>query len=164
VRPVPVRDSLSRLARWPARRWATALVVGLLFTLAVAVPTDLVDTPWFGREIPPTAWAWPALLASASGVGLLVASYVRTGPAAPARAPGDAGTQRGGVVGSFLTVLAVGCPVCNKLVLLALGTTGALTWFEPLQPVLQLLALALLAWALLRRLEGEVVCASPGLP
>ena len=52
----------------------------------------------------------------------------------------------------------MGCPVCNKLVLLALGSAGALTWFEPVQPVLQVLAIALLAWALRRRLRGELSC------
>jgi hypothetical protein len=57
-----------------------------------------------------------------------------------------------------LTFFAVGCPVCNKLVLIALGSAGAITWFEPIQPVLQAVAVALLGWALFARLEGERFC------
>ena len=39
-----------------------------------------------------------------------------------------------------VTYLAVGCPVCNKVVLVALGTSGALSWFAPVQPLLGLAA------------------------
>ena len=63
----------------------------------------------------------------------------------------------------MLTFFAVGCPVCNKLVLLALGASGAMTYFEPVQPVLSLLAVVLLAWALARRLRVQSACAiEPG--
>ncbi|MGA8980983.1 MAG: hypothetical protein WB473_17890 [Pedococcus sp.] len=67
----------------------------------------------------------------------------------------------GAYAGGFLSFFAVGCPVCNKLVLLALGYTGALTWFQPLQPVLQLLGFGLLAWALRRRLSAAQYCPVP---
>ncbi len=48
----------------------------------------------------------------------------------------------------MLSVLAIGCPVCNKLVVLALGAGGALTHFAPVQPILGFLSLGLLAYAL----------------
>jgi hypothetical protein len=50
---------------------------------------------------------------------------------------------RGGA-GGLLTFFAVGCPVCNTLVLLPLGTNGAMSYFEPVQPVLSLAAVGLL--------------------
>jgi protein-disulfide isomerase len=90
--------------------------------------------------------------------GLLTATYVAT--PAPTGTGMEAPTRRG-LVGGIFTFFAVGCPVCNKLVLLALGTSGAMTWFEPVQPVLQLLAMALLVWALRARLRGENSCAVP---
>jgi hypothetical protein len=34
-----------------------------------------------------------------------------------------------------------------------------MAWFEPVQPLLQLAALVLLAWALRVRLRGEIACA-----
>ena len=141
------------LASWSLRRWLSAAAAALGFGLLVAIPTDLIDTPVFGREIPPTWWAAPSLVVSSVLGGLLVATYV----AAPAQ-PDVASTRRGGWVGSLLTYFAVGCPVCNKLVLLALGSAGAVAWFEPIQPVLQVVAVLLLAWALRRRLLGELSC------
>ena len=55
-------------------------------------------------------------------------------------------------------------PGLHKLVLLALGASVAMTYFEPVQPVLSVLAVVLLAWALARRLRGQVACAVPALP
>ena len=153
---------------WPRRRLLVAAGSSVGYALLIAIPTDLVDTPVFGREIPPTWWSWPALVVSSVLAGLLTATYV----AAPsttgvAGEPGpEDGTEldrsaKGGYLGGFLTFFAVGCPVCNKLVLLALGTSGALTWFEPVQPVLSLAAIGVLAWALRTRLRGDVACAVP---
>ena len=51
-------------------------------------------------------------------------------------------------VGGLVSFFAVGCPVCNKLVLLALGASGAVSWFAPVQPVLAVASVALMAWAL----------------
>jgi hypothetical protein len=139
----------------------TALVAGLTavaFIVVVAVPTNLIDTPLFSRAIPPTWWAWPSLVASSVLGGLLVATSV-----GPAARPADVnrGSSRRGLVAVVLTYLAVGCPVCNKLALVALGATGAVTWFAPFQPVLQVAALALLAWALVLRLRTRDRCPVP---
>jgi len=144
---------------WPARRLVVAAVSAVVFALIVAVPTDLIDTPLFWREIPPTWWSWPALVISSLLAGLLTATYI-----APVTADDrleDEKPRRGGYVGGLLTFFAVGCPVCNKLVLISLGSAGAITWFEPVQPLLQIVAIALLAWALRQRLRGETACRVP---
>ncbi len=131
-----------------------AAVSAVLFALVVAVPTDLIDTPLFSRQIPPTWWAWPSLIASSVLGGALVATYV-----GPRAAGADPATERRGIVAGVLTYLAVGCPVCNKLALVALGSAGAVTWFAPFQPVLQVVALGLLVWALARRVRRYDGCA-----
>lgn len=150
-----MRQGLQSLRGWSARQWATAVVAAMGFGVLVAIPTDLIDSPFFGREIPPTWWSWPALVTSAVLTGLLVATYV-----SPAQVE-ERRTRRGGWIGGVLTFFAVGCPVCNKIVLILLGTSGALTWFAPVQPVLQLAAVVLLAWALRARLRGAVACPVP---
>lgn len=146
------RAAVAGLRTWTTRRWVTAVVAAGLFGVLVAVPTDLVDTPLFSRAIAPTWWSWPALVLAAVLGGLLAATYVE------AARPAETRSRTSGWLGGALTFLAVGCPVCNKLVLLALGTSGALSWFAPLQPMLQALALGLLAWALRTRLRGELTC------
>ncbi|CAN5118075.1 hypothetical protein BH09ACT11_BH09ACT11_15350 [soil metagenome] len=156
VRATSVRGrAWGTIRSWPRRRWIVVAASALIFTVVVAVPTDLIPNPLFGREIAPTWWSWPALLTSSVLGGLLVATYVGS-PAAI----GEQGSRRGWV-GGLLTYFAVGCPVCNKLVLLLLGSAGAVTWFEPVQPVLQVLAVVLLVWALDIRLKGELSCTVP---
>ena len=148
---------IATLRSWTLRRRVVALASAAAFVVLVAVPTDLIDTPVFSREIPPTWWAWPSLGVSALLGGLLVATYVASGPAT-LELNSSQGARRGGWIGGALTYFAVGCPVCNKLVLLALGSTGAITWFEPFQPVLQVAAIFLLFWALRGRLKFVNSC------
>lgn len=148
---------MSPAAQVQLREVAVTLAVAAAVVLVVAVPTDLIDTPWFSRDIAPTVWAWPALLAAGVLSGLLAATYVD-----PARQPPASGEDRRGAIAGLLTFFAVGCPVCNKLVLVALGYSGAIAWFQPVQPVLQALALGLLTWALVRRWRGRRSC--PAVP
>ena len=151
-----------------ARELAVAVLATAAFVLVVAVPTDLIDTPWFSREIPPTWWAWPSLVISSVLGGLITATYVRpaseVAPSDQSSSSAERATTRGSYAAGMLTFFAVGCPVCNKLVLLALGAAGAVTWFEPFQPFLQLLAVGLLTWALARRLRGRQSCPVPSEP
>ena len=141
---------------WPLRRWWVAVGVSAITYLVVAIPTDLIDTPLFSREIAPTWWSQPALIITAMLTGLLTATYVSR-PEGPSRES----TVRLGGAGAIVSFFAVGCPVCNKLVLIALGTTGAIQFFEPIQPYLAMASIGLLAWALIRRLTSEDSCPAP---
>lgn len=150
----PPRPAWRALLSWPRRRWGAALVGAVATVVVMGLPTAMIPNPVFGRSVPTTWWAWPALLLTAALGGLLAATYVRV----------DGQTEqvsRTGVVGGVLTYLAVGCPVCNKIALLALGYTGALRWFAPAQPWLAAAGFGLLVYALVRRLQGEVACPVP---
>lgn len=155
-----IRADLAMLAAWPARRWAVATAATLGFVLLVAVPTDLIDNPAFSRAVPATWWAWPALLLTSALGGLLLATYVYTSPDS-ANVEQDRRAGWRGYAGGMLTYFAVGCPVCNKLALLALGSAGALTWFQPVQPFLQGGGTLLVAFGLWQRLRGERECPVP---
>jgi hypothetical protein len=118
------------------------------------VPTDIIDTPLFTRMTPVAHWDYLVWVAGAALVGLLAVTYV----AASGRSRPDASQAEKVLGGGLLSVFAVGCPVCNKLVVLALGISGALTYFGPVQPVLGLLSVVLLLYALRARLAGEKWC------
>lgn len=141
------------LRGWPARRWLTAAGVSIATYVVVGIPTVLIPNPWFAREIPVTAWAIPVLAVTALLTGLLVATYV----ARPAE-QSPKNTARLGGIGAFISFFAVGCPVCNKLVLIALGTSGAMQYFEPIQPYLAAASIGLLLWALYKRVTNEDSC------
>jgi hypothetical protein len=90
--------------------------------------------------------------------GLLLATYVREPDVDAVEMDRPA---RAGGIGGLLAFFAVGCPVCNKLVLVALGTTGAMELFAPLQPILAVASTVLLAVALRMRLRNERSCPLP---
>lgn len=179
---------LTALSAWPARRWGVAAMAAFLSTIALAIPAALIPNPIFGRAIEPEWWSWPVTIATGILAGLVIATYVNVSPAmspavSTAASSGSSSSDpdsieadseafevdtigkdtagRAGVIGGLVSFFAVGCPVCNKLVLVALGSTGALQWFAPIQPILAVAALGLLIWALRRRLQGEVSCKIP---
>lgn len=141
------------LRTWSARRWLTALVAGSLVAVLVALPTAVIPNPIFGRAIEVTWWSYPVVIASGILGGLLIATYLREPGAEEIDAAAKVGT-----LGGLLAFFAVGCPVCNKLVLLALGTSGAMTWFAPVQPILAVASILVMAWALRTRLRGMNTC------
>ena len=152
---------LRTLQDWSGARWLFAAAMAAISALAIGLPTDVIPNPVFGRQgTPVEPWAVPVLVMTAVLSGLLFATYFREGGTTDTDDGGDLDRPgRFGSLGGLLSFFAVGCPICNKLVVIALGTSGALTWFAPVQPYLGLVALALLAWALRVRLRGELVCA-----
>lgn len=154
--PPAERTTWEELRTWPARRWYFALATAVTTIVLVAIPTVLIPNPWFAREIPPTAWAWPVLVVTGVLAGLVAATYV-----ARKDVNGKERTGALGTAGALAAFFAVGCPVCNKLVLLAIGYTGALQFFEPFQPYLAAGSVALLATALVLRVRRERSCPIP---
>ncbi len=152
--------ALVALRSWSPRRWRAAAIGAVATALVLGLPTDVIPNPVFGRPVPVTWWSYPVLAVSALLGGLLLASYVRDDPGTE---PADQ-LSRVGTVGGLLSFFAIGCPVCNKVVVLALGTSGALTWFEPVQPWLGVISLGLLAVAVRSRLRGELACRLPQRP
>ncbi len=131
LRTLAVADWL-RIAAW-------TIVAGA----AIAVPARLVPNDFFRRMTPtrPQDYVFWVLGAALTGAVL--------GLRGRATDRSDAAAMAGGL-GTFL---AVGCPVCNKLVVALIGVGGATSIFAPLQPVIALASLALLVWALRARLH-----------
>jgi len=147
---------------WGRRRWLVAAGAAVVVALLVGLPTDVIPNPVFGRPVPVTWWSYPVLVITAILGGLLAATYVSDRAIRSIEQLDQPG--RVGGLGGLLSFFAVGCPVCNKLVVLALGATGARQWFEPLQPVLAVVSIVVLAVALRYRLRAQRSCARPGGP
>lgn len=146
----------TELRSWGARRWAVAAAAAVGTVLLVGIPTDVIPNPVFGRPVEVTWWSLPVLFATGVLAGLLAATYLRDDAEPLADRP-----ARMGGVGGLLAYFAIGCPVCNKLVVLALGATGALEFFAPLQPALALLGVVVLGVALRARLRAARSCPVP---
>ena len=146
---------LDGLRTLPRRAYAVGFIGGAAAALAIGIPTDVVPNPWFTRMTPVRPLDVVFLVATAILTGALIATYVV--PTGPRRLRSIAGT-------GVMSVLAVGCPVCNKLVVALIGATAALEVFAPLQPVLGGIGVAVAVLALRTRLRIlSAPCAAPPL-
>ncbi|MFE6615908.1 hypothetical protein [Amycolatopsis sp. NPDC057786] len=115
-----------------------AIAATALSSVVVGVPTDVIDTSYFTRMTPIRWWEYPVLALTAVLTGLWVSI----------RRPKSDTRGRGRVIGSVTAaVFAVGCPVCNKIVVGLLGVSGALGLWAPVQPVLAALSVVALGAA-----------------
>ena len=187
---------LAALRALPRAVWLRVTPYAAVAALAIGIPSDLIDTPVFGRPVPVRPidyliWAVTSLL-----IGLVFAIRREpsagladgTDPAGPDPASGNsdqapAGARDGGgdragagalegsldeeagqtraIWGGFVSFLSVGCPVCNQAVVALVGTSGALSWWAPIQPLVGLAAVALLVVALRTRLRTYRLTSCP---
>jgi hypothetical protein len=147
------RNSIRSLLLWSKKRWLVASATAVATGLFISLPTAILKTPIFGREIPVTSWSVPVVIATSILSGMLFATYVNNDNSMK-----EEKSLKVGGAGALFSFLAVGCPVCNKLVLVALGYSGAIQYFAPVQPYLAGAGILLLAYALQRRLTGEAMC------
>ena len=138
------------------RRLIAAALAGVLTAAVIGIPTGIIETPWYTRMTPVLWWNYPVWALASVLTGALVATYVRD---PSVRVPATEGGKT--FAGSLLSLFAVGCPICNKLVVMAIGVSGALTWFAPVQPVLAVGSLGLLAYALWARRRTAIACRIP---
>lgn len=146
---------LLRALGW--RYWLAAAFASILVALLTGIPTDVLPNPWFTRMTPVRTLDlvyWPV---TSVLVGLLFATFVLP-KACRIRPPGTTG-----IVSGALAWFAIGCPICNKLVVALLGISGALSTFAPIQPFLGAFAILLSAFALWVRLRmaRPVLLAAP---
>ncbi len=146
---------------WRRRRWIAAATMALATWLLIGLATDVVPNPVFGRSVAVTDWAMPVLTATAILSGLVFATYVRNDVTDAFAFEAADRTSRIGSAGTFLSLFAVGCPACNKLVLIAVGSSGAITYFAPVQPYLATASLIALFWSFRTRVLRESACSLP---
>ena len=135
------------------RRLAVGLASTVVTALVIGIPTGTVETSWYHRMTPVLWWNYPVWVVSSLLTGALLATYVRD-PHLEVRP--TQGTKT--FLGSALTIFAVGCPICNKLVVMAIGVSGALNLFAPIQPVLAVGSILLLTYALWARRRTAIAC------
>lgn len=138
------------LRRMQFRQVTVAVMAATIVALLTGVPSALLTNPVFVRMTPAPWWSYAVWVLTAVLSGVLVATYVRHLAAVSFSA------GRTAILANAGSVLAVGCPVCNKLVVAIFGVTGALTLWAPLQPLIGAASLALLSWALWRQLTTSL--------
>ena len=148
-------NCFSALLLWSSKRWIVAVVTAVATGVLISLPTAIIENPVFGRDVAVTSWSIPVVILTAIISGLIVATYIRNDQSVE-----EERSIKIGGAGAFLSFLAVGCPVCNKIALVALGYSGALQYFAPVQPYLAIFGVGLLMYALRKRLTGELMCST----
>ena len=156
-----IRSHVGRLGAafslFTPKAWAMTILTAAVGLVVIGLPTAIYENPFFVRMTPVRIQDYIIWTTSSVLIGLIVGSYF----------VGESKAGEGKIVsGGMLSVLAVGCPICNKPVVLLLGVSGALTFFEPLQLYVGIASILLLAWALLLRAKAlERTCSvSQGMP
>ena len=119
--------------------------MGLAVLLLVGIPSGVIPNQFFVRplEARPTDYVY---------LGAITALAMMLG--ATYGVPRSCSLQDSKALGSgLLLFVGIGCPVCNKVVLALAGASGALTYFEPIQPLFSLAAIVLMGVALVLRLR-----------
>lgn len=148
-------NCFTALLLWSAKRWIVAISTAIATALIISLPTAVIENPVFGRDVEVTSWSIPVVLITSVISGLILATYVKNDTSVD-----EEKSIKIGGAGAFFSFLAVGCPVCNKIALIALGYSGALQYFAPLQPYMAALGVGLLIYALRKRLNGELMCST----
>ena len=139
-----VRATLDR------RFWMTALGGSLATFLILGIPTAVIPNPLFVRMTPVEPFSVATWILSALLSGPLIATYV----ASPMGSQLDEGEGRARAsVAGLAAYLAIGCPICNKIIVGVLGVSGALNVFAPVQPFLGAGSVILLGMTLAWRLR-----------
>lgn len=139
------QDIAAVVASFGLRGWLLAAAATALTLVVIAIPTEIIANPFFRRMIEVRVqdyvfWAFTGVL-----VGLIAGTY----------ATGGSSVAQGRILsGGFLSYLAVGCPICNKVVVALIGTSGALSFFAPAQLFIGLASVALLGATLQLRVRA----------
>lgn len=136
--------------------FVVSVALAIAAAIAMAIPTAIIDNPWFTRMTPVGDDQYFFWVSTSLVQGALMATFLV--PSTGGRPGGGAGIGSG-----VLGVLAIGCPICNKLVVALLGVSGAFTYFAPIQPILGAAGLLLASAALTVRMRGAPagVCQVP---
>lgn len=135
--------------------WMLSAGGTLVSALMIGVPTVLVPNSLFVRMTSTSARDYVVWTLATVLLGPLIALsllYPSISIQETLRHVGS-GNWRS-AVGGLLAFLSVGCPICNKIVVVLLGVSGALTVFDPLRPYLGLAALTVLSTTLFLRVRA----------
>lgn len=131
------------------RFWGLSVLFAGGVALLIGIPTVLISNHWFIRMTPTSSQDYIIWILSALLIGPVIALALLY--------PMKQDVQKAGggraMVGTILSLLSVGCPVCNKVIVFLLGFSGAMTFFNPLRPFLGIASVVLLATTLFLRVR-----------
>lgn len=139
--------STLRTLRLTTKEWVYSLAITTVVFLALGTLTALWQNPWFIRMTPISNFDFVILSLEALLLGFYLG--IRAGSCAVKRA------GLGGVLG----FLGFGCSICNQLLVLVFGAGFLMSYFEPIRYPIGIAGLAVLGFALYKKLEMRALTA-----
>jgi len=140
-----IETLVAGLSMYTPKAWLITTLAAAIGLAVIGLTAAIFENWLFFRMTPVRTQDYVVWILSSMLIGLIIGSYFVT-----SSTRGDGKTLSGGL----LSVIAVGCPTCNKLVVLWLGTTGALTFFAPLQLYIGIASVFLLGWTLVLKAKA----------
>ena len=137
------------------RFWSLSALYTAGSLLLLGIPTRLIPTSLFSRVVPTGPQDYVIWIVSALLLGPLLSLMTLYPMPSQRVTTGNRSLLGSGraFAGGLLSFFSVGCPVCNKVVILLLGLGGAMTIFNPLRPFLGLASIVLLGVTLFLRVR-----------
>ena len=111
----------------------------LLYFLVFGAVSAVYSNSLFTRMTSVRNFDWFLLILSSLLVGVFVYQYLLLKKS-------NGYCKNYAIGGGILGFLAFACPVCNKLIILLLGFSGAMTYFAPIQPIIGIVGVILLIY------------------
>ena len=118
-----------------------ALAIALASFAALGTVSAIWENPFFVRMTPVGTWEFPTLIVLSTLTGVFAA--IRR----PVCSLNQVGTS------SIAGFLGIACPTCNKILMLIFGGEALMRWFDPIRPLISVLGLAILIYAISRELN-----------
>ena len=122
------------------------LAAALVSTAVQAIPTAVIPNPFFVRMTPVRPQDYAFLGVSSLLIGVIFSTF--------GLRKGTVSCQNRVFGGGLLSTLAIGCPICNHVVVALIGISGALIYWAPLQPAVGVTAVVVLLLTLHKRLQA----------
>jgi len=129
-----------------------ALLAFAGFVLLFGIPTALIPTPWFTRMISARSSDYVFLLLNSALIGAYVGVHAYEKHEKSKK--GDVMATTGGIANIF----AVGCPICNKVLVALLGASAVMAYIEPIRVWLGIFSAGLVGVALWFKVKNVKAC------
>jgi len=123
------------------KSFLVGIASSIFLFLVFGMVTAMIQNPLFIRMTPVKWLEWTSLVVTSLLIGTYISLSYYGRKTATKKC--NATATAGGIFG-FLTF---GCSICNKILVLLLGVTGVLKYFEPVRPALGVLSIGLLGTA-----------------
>lgn len=133
-------------------------VAAIIAFFLFGIPTAVIPNSYFFRMSPVTIFDYVFLPVNSILLGTFIALLFYQGNYKRLTKLKNTKTESAATGAAFVNVLALGCPICNVVLVSLFSTTALMTYFEPLRPALAVLTAGILGTAIYFKAKSIKEC------